>query len=86
MPWLTIHMAWPMILITSWALGRLIEITDWEALKQKQAPAGLAAIVFFILSGANVLYAWNSPIRPFQGTSLEQLQATNQFLLPLRWS
>lgn len=83
MPWLTVHMAWPMILISGWALGRLIEITDWQALTQKQAPAGLAAIAVFILSGANVLYAWNSPIRPFQGTSLEQLQATNQFLLPL---
>ena len=83
MPWLTIHMTWPMILITGWALGRLIEITDWEALKQKQVPAGLASVIVFILSGANVFYAWNSPIRPFQGTSLEQLQATNQFLLPL---
>ena len=83
MPWLTYHMAWPLILITGWALGRLIEITDWESLKQKQVPAGLAAIIVFILSGANAFYAWNSPIRPFQGTSLDQLQATNQFLLPL---
>lgn len=83
MPWLTYHMAWPMILITGWALGRLIELTDWEALKEKQVPAGLAAILVFILSGANAIYAWNSPIRPFQGTSLEQLQATNLFLLPM---
>ncbi|NWF65124.1 MAG: TIGR03663 family protein, partial [Chloroflexi bacterium] len=24
MPWLTIHMAWPLVLITGWALGRLV--------------------------------------------------------------
>ncbi len=83
MPWLTIHMTWPMILITGWALGRLIEITDWESLKQKKFLSGLAAVAVFIISGANVIYAWNSPMRPFQGTSLEQLQATNLFLLPL---
>ncbi|MCK6583693.1 MAG: hypothetical protein L6Q49_11400, partial [Anaerolineales bacterium] len=71
------------ILITGWALGRLIEITDWESLKQKKFLSGLAAVAVFIISGANVIYAWNSPMRPFQGTSLEQLQATNLFLLPL---
>ncbi len=83
MPWLTIHMAWPLILISGWALGRLVEITDWESLRQKRIPAGVASVIVFILAGANVIYAWNSPIRPFQGTTLDQLQATNLFLLPL---
>ena len=83
MPWLTIHITLPLILITGWALGSIIDRTDWSALKEKQAWLGLAAVIIFVLSAANVIYAWNSPSRPFQGTSLEQLQATNLFLLPL---
>lgn len=83
MPWLTYHIAWPMILITGWALGRIIDTTDWESLKQKRIPAGLAVVTVFILAAANVIYAWNSPVRPFQGPGLEQLQATTAFLLPL---
>ncbi|GMV35074.1 MAG: TIGR03663 family protein [Chloroflexi bacterium CFX1] len=83
MPWLTYHIAWPMILITGWALGNIIDVADWEALKQKRMPAGLAAATIFILGAANAAYALNLPVPPFQGQSLEQLQATAGFLLPL---
>lgn len=83
MPWLTYHIAWPIILITGWGLGRLIDTTNWAALKEKKAALGLLAVIIFIVSTGNVIYAWNSPILPFEGQSLEQLQATNIFLLPL---
>lgn len=82
MPWLTIHISWPLILMTSWALGRIIDTTNWEALKEKKIPLGLAALTVFVASLGSVLFTWNSPIRPFQGTAIEQLQATNAFLLP----
>lgn len=82
MPWLTYHIAWPMILISGWALGRILDTTDWDALKEKRIALGVAAVSIFIVSTANVIYTWNSPQRPFQGSALEQLQATNQFLLP----
>ena len=83
MPWLTYHLAWPMILVTGWALGRIIDTTDWESLKANKVFLGLASVTVFIVSAANVIYAWNAPVRPFQGQSLEQLQATNGFLLPM---
>ena len=34
MPWLTYHMAWPMILITGWALGRIIDTTELGKIKR----------------------------------------------------
>lgn len=83
MPWLTYHMAWPMILITGWGLGYILDTTDWASLKEKRIPLGLAAVAVFVASAANVIYAWNSPARPFQGRGLEQLQITTAFLLPL---
>jgi len=82
MPWLTYHIAWPMILITGWALGYLIETTDWNKLKQQNIPLALSAAAVFIISAVRVLLIWNGPVRPFQGQGLEQLQATNAFLLP----
>jgi uncharacterized membrane protein len=30
MPWLTVHMTWPMILLAGWGLGRLIEGIEWQ--------------------------------------------------------
>ncbi|MBL8088783.1 MAG: TIGR03663 family protein [Anaerolineales bacterium] len=83
MPWLTIHMAWPLALISGWALGRIIETTNWQAVKENNAALTFFSIAVFIASAGRVFYVWNSPVRPFQGQGLEQLQATNQFLFPL---
>jgi predicted membrane-bound mannosyltransferase/DNA-binding beta-propeller fold protein YncE len=83
MPWLTYHMAWPMILITGWALGRLIDTTDWSALKEQRVPLTLATLTIFIVSVMGTILALNGSIPPFQGKELAQLQATSTFLFPL---
>lgn len=83
MPWLTIHMAWPLILITGWALGRMADTIDWERVKNNNPLLTFFIIIVFIASAGRAFYLWNGPIQPFQGTGLDQLQATNQFLLPL---
>ncbi|GAB1472469.1 hypothetical protein MASR2M66_33470 [Chloroflexota bacterium] len=83
MPWLTIHMAWPLILITGWALGRLIDTMDWERVKNNNFALTFVSITVFIVSAGRVFFLLNGTIRPFQGQSLDQLEATNQFLLPL---
>jgi len=82
MPWLTYHMAWPMIMITGWALGRVIETTDWEGLRQRQAWVVLGTALIFITSLAGMMLALSGNTPPFQGKELEQLQATAAFLLP----
>lgn len=83
MPWLTIHIAWPMILIAGWALGQIIDTTDWEKLRQKNIPLTIITLIIFVASATRAVLIWNGPVRPFQGQSLDQLQATNAFLLPL---
>ncbi len=83
MPWLTYHMAWPMILITGWALGRIIDITDLSRFKEQRVPLTLATLAIFIVSVMGTILALNGPIPPFQGKELAQLQATSTFLLPL---
>lgn len=82
MPWLTYHPVLPLILLTGWALGQLIESTDWAALKERRAWLVLAVTVVFIASLGSSLFAWLGPTPPFQGRELAQLQATSAFLLP----
>jgi predicted membrane-bound mannosyltransferase len=83
MPWLTLHMAWPMILITGWALGRIIDTTDWEKLQEQRVPLTLAALAIFIVGVMGMILAIGGPTPPFQGKELAQLQATSTFLLPM---
>jgi len=83
MPWLTLHMAWPMILITGWALGHVIDTTDWTKLKEQRVVLTLATLAIFIVGVMGMVLALNGPTPPFQGKELAQLQATSTFLLPL---
>jgi len=83
MPWLTYHMAWPMILITGWALGRIIDTTNWAKLKEQHIPLTLTALAIFIVGVMGMALALGGSTPPFQGKELAQLQATSTFLLPL---
>ncbi len=82
MPWLTYHMALPLILITGWALGRIIDGTDWENLKEHRIGLTVSAFAVFIVSVARVFLILSGPNLPFQGKELAQLQATSAFLFP----
>ncbi len=81
MPWLTVHIAWPMILITGWGLGQVINSIDWERLHKQKALLTLGVVIIFIASLSSALFNWNLN-SPFQGRELAQLQATSSFLLP----
>jgi predicted membrane-bound mannosyltransferase/DNA-binding beta-propeller fold protein YncE len=82
MPWLTVHITLPLILITGWALGQVIQKTDWIGLQERRAPLALASIIIFITSILAMMLALAGPTPPFQGQELAQLQATSAFLLP----
>ncbi|MEW6400835.1 MAG: flippase activity-associated protein Agl23 [Chloroflexota bacterium] len=81
MPWLTFHMAWPMILLTGWALGHLVETTDWQGLRERGVLFTLGAVTTFLLSLFGLILVVNGENPPFQGRELAQLQATSSFLL-----
>ncbi|HUH98533.1 MAG TPA: flippase activity-associated protein Agl23 [Anaerolineales bacterium] len=82
MPWLTIHLAWPMILFTGWGLGYVVDTTDWRGLWQRRAPLVLALAFVFFTSFAASLVSVLGETPPFQGRGLDQLQNINAFLLP----
>ena len=83
MPWLTVHIALPMILLSGWSFGYLIESIDWQLIRARRGALVLILLVVFLLSLAGVLGSLLGTNSPLQGKTLEQLQATSTFLLAL---
>ncbi len=81
MPWLTVHITLPMILLSGWGLGQVIERIDWRGyFKQRVGSITLLLIVLFTsLSGVLVTALGAYP--PFQGKTQEQLASTAAFIL-----
>lgn len=81
MPWLTVHIAWPMILCAGWLIGRIIDSIDWVAFKKSKGIIIILLLIIFLLSSISVLSSVLGINPPFQGKQLEQLRATSNFLL-----
>jgi len=83
MPWLTVHIALPMILLSGWSLGKLIERIDWQAFTKKHGLLLVTLIIIFIISFSAVTGTLLGDNPPFQGRELHQLNTTNIFLTGL---
>lgn len=83
MPWLTVHIALPMILCAAWGFGQLIEGMDWSLFRERRGWLLLALVFLFLVSTAGLLGALLGANPPLQGQTLEDLQATSNFLLSL---
>ncbi len=83
MPWLTVHVAFGLILLAGWALGVLIEGMNWSAWKEQHGWLTLVVMLVFLISLPMVFISLLGPNRPFQGKELLQLQYTSQFMLAL---
>lgn len=85
MPWLTYHMAWPMILFTGWVIGQVIQSVQSKLSGGKAWQSLIALLVstVFAISVISLVRSVYGPTPPFQGTSLDQLQATSAFIFPL---
>jgi uncharacterized protein (TIGR03663 family) len=81
MPWLTVHIALPAILCAAWAIGRLIDDTDWSLFRERRGWLVIALLPVFFLSLLAALGSLFGTKPPFQGKDLAQLEATSQFLV-----
>jgi len=82
MPWLTYHMAWPMVLLGGWGIGHLIDSINWKKFRPTRTTLILTLTILF---GVGLFHSLSSLLgtnRPFQGEELAQLQATSAFLFP----
>lgn len=83
MPWLTVHIALPMILLAGWAFGKFLDSVNWRAFQEGKAwlVAGLLALSLLALAAALGYLLGASP--PFRGVSYEEIQSTIGFLVSL---
>ena len=78
MPWLTVHLALPMILLSGWLIGRLMEGIDWGRILECRA--WLLALVAPPFAAALVVLVQASLAGPLQGYGLAELDRTGRFL------
>jgi uncharacterized protein (TIGR03663 family) len=83
MPWLTVHIALPMILLSAWGIGYLIETTNWQELRARRGLLIVIILVIFFTSLAGLFGSVLGSNPPFQGKTLQQLQDTSTFLLSI---
>jgi predicted membrane-bound mannosyltransferase/DNA-binding beta-propeller fold protein YncE len=76
MPWLTMHLAIPLSFVAGWAIDKLLD-ADWRDMFARGAVWLALLIPFTLVLIAMLLFG----ARPFQGVSLEQLSATNGFIV-----
>jgi len=86
MPWLTYHMAWPMVLLTGWGIGQIIENAAKKLEKEEvnwwTTAISILLLAVFVLAAFKAAQSWFGANPPFQGSELAQLQATSEFLFP----
>ena len=80
MPWLTVHVALPLLLSTAWGIGKLIEKINWNTYPKKSALAVLLLLPILFTSFASVMGGILGATPPFQGNTLDQLRTTTSFL------
>ena len=78
MPWLTVHLALPMILLGGWLVGRLIDGTDWARVRERRAWLLVLVAPPFVMALAMLVNA--ALAGPFQGYELGHLDTTGRFL------
>jgi DNA-binding beta-propeller fold protein YncE len=80
MPWLTFHITLPMILLSGWAFGQLIDSINWTAFKDRRGWLILILIPVLLLSSLAVFGSLLGANPPFQGKDLESLKSTSTFI------
>jgi predicted membrane-bound mannosyltransferase/DNA-binding beta-propeller fold protein YncE len=78
MPWLTVHLALPMILLSGWLVGQWIKQMDWKRVLQRRAWLPALVTLPFIMATGMLINAIATG--PFQGYDLAQLDTTGQLL------
>lgn len=81
MPWLTVHIALPLLLMAALALGYLVDTVNWRAFRERRGILIIGILPVFISSLAVAVTSVLSATPPFQGRELVQLQATSTFLM-----
>lgn len=83
MPWITVHITLPFILLAGWGIGVFLNRIEWPWFWENRGLLLTGLLMLFGLSVLRALAAFFGEIPPFQGTEIEQLNATMNFISSL---
>ena len=83
MPWLTVHIALPLLLAAGWGIGFLFDTTPWKDIKHNRGVLSVLVAMIVLVSLSGTLGSLLGVQPPFAGKSLTQLEATATFLFSL---
>jgi uncharacterized protein (TIGR03663 family) len=83
MPWLTVHIALPLILLAGWGIGTFLKTIRWELFREYRAWLIVLLLFVGLLAGVRTLGHLLGPDLPFQGRELSQLNTTSAFISSL---
>ncbi len=83
MPWLSIHISFPAILLAAWTIGQFLEDVDWAALRTQGGMWFALTFLAATLAAMSLLYWAVRGDWPFRGTTREALTVTMGWLAAL---
>ncbi len=83
MPWLTVHLTLPMILLSGWVFGGFLDRLDRNVLGKAAGWLTLAILAIGLLALARALGVLLGSVPPFSGQGLDQLRATSGLIIDL---
>ncbi len=75
MPWLTVHLTMPFILLAAWTVSRVVTKIDWREAWRRGGALFLVVALLTVAAFIGLI-----SVRPFQGQSLFSLRDTGQWL------
>jgi predicted membrane-bound mannosyltransferase/sugar lactone lactonase YvrE len=79
MPWLTVHITLPMILLSGWGLGQVIESLD-RSITRARSGWAITLMITLIIGVIGLICFGLGESPPFEGKSLVQLTVTGLFI------
>jgi predicted membrane-bound mannosyltransferase/DNA-binding beta-propeller fold protein YncE len=83
MPWLTVHITLPMILLSGWSIGVVVNYIDWQSFSLRKGWILVLVLGCFLVSLGMVIKSLFGSTPPFQGKDLDALRYTSTFLFSL---
>jgi predicted membrane-bound mannosyltransferase/DNA-binding beta-propeller fold protein YncE len=80
MPWLTVHIAIPLILTAAWGFNQLITRIPWHKLRENKQWVAILLLPLVTAGFFGILSSLGKSPAPFQGKSLDELRSTSTFL------
>ncbi len=83
MPWLTVHIALPLLLAGAWGLGYLVDKAPWKKIANKHGLIAMALLPVMVVTFLITVGSLMGTNPPFQGNTQFDLETTATFLLSL---